>query len=739
MNRNYGIAAAFAAGLGAIAWVAYGYFGSHPLALTITSLIAAFYLLGAVELHRFRQATTSLRTALAALPDGPLPSLGDWLATLHPSLRNAVRLRIEGERAGLPGPSMTPYLVGLLVLLGMLGTFLGMVVTLNGAVLALESTTDLATIRAALAAPIKGLGLAFGTSIAGVAASAMLGLVSTLCRRERLLAALSLDTRIATSLRVFSLAHQREQTLESLQLQARLMPGVVEKMQAMMAQMERHNESLGERLLADQQRFYQHAQTAYADLASSVDHSLKHSLSESARLAGATITPVVEATMAGISRETAALQEKMSATVQQQLDGLARRFDTTVTTVADGWTGALARHDGRSEALVSGLHASLAGFNGTFERHAASLLASVDDRQAASQRAMANVVTQMAQQAGDQHTRLADASQLQLEAVAQRFGVTTASAAQSWRDALAQQQLGSENLSGAMQTAVTSLVESFEFRSAALLETVGQAHVTLQADLAGSDQHRLAAWTTALEGMAESLRDETQRAGAQSLAQQQQICTTLEQTARDVLTQAAEQARETIGVMERLIETACEAPRAAAQVVGEMREKLSDSMVRDKGMLEERSRIMATLGSLLDAVNQAATEQRDAIDALVASAATMLERAGAQFGDRIDHASEKVEAVAAQASGSAVDMASMGEAFGVAVQLFGASSEALTGQLQRIEAALGKSNTRSDEQLAYYVAQAREIVDLSMSSQKQIVDDLQQLAIRQMPMASEVA
>jgi outer membrane protein OmpA-like peptidoglycan-associated protein len=35
---------------------------------------------------------------------------------------------------------------------------------------------------------------------------------------------------------------------------------------------------------------------------------------------------------------------------------------------------------------------------------------------------------------------------------------------------------------------------------------------------------------------------------------------------------------------------------------------------------------------------------------------------------------------------------------------------------------------RSDEQLAYYVAQAREIIDLSLLSQKQIVDDLQQLA-----------
>jgi hypothetical protein len=38
--------------------------------------------------------------------------------------------------------------------------------------------------------------------------------------------------------------------------------------------------------------------------------------------------------------------------------------------------------------------------------------------------------------------------------------------------------------------------------------------------------------------------------------------------------------------------------------------------------------------------------------------------------------------------------------------------------------------TRSDEQLAYYVAQAREVIDLSLLSQKQIVEDLQRLAGR---------
>ena len=46
---------------------------------------------------------------------------------------------------------------------------------------------------------------------------------------------------------------------------------------------------------------------------------------------------------------------------------------------------------------------------------------------------------------------------------------------------------------------------------------------------------------------------------------------------------------------------------------------------------------------------------------------------------------------------------------------------------------------RSDEQLAYYVAQAREVVDLSVMSQKQILDDLQQLAATQAANGAEAA
>lgn len=40
---------------------------------------------------------------------------------------------------------------------------------------------------------------------------------------------------------------------------------------------------------------------------------------------------------------------------------------------------------------------------------------------------------------------------------------------------------------------------------------------------------------------------------------------------------------------------------------------------------------------------------------------------------------------------------------------------------------IGQSMSRSDEQLAYYVAQAREVIDLSISAQQGIVEDLRRL------------
>ena len=89
-----------------------------------------------------------------------------------------------------------------------------------------------------------------------------------------------------------------------------------------------------------------------------------------------------------------------------------------------------------------------------------------------------------------------------------------------------------------------------------------------------------------------------------------------------------------------------------------------------------------------------------------------------------------MESAAAQLTVGAVDVASLAEAFGAAVEGFSQSSDKLMAHLQRVDDSLGKSIARSDEQLAYYVAQAREVIDLSLASQKQIVEDLQRIAAR---------
>lgn len=650
MTRFLGLMA-FLLGLAVLGWVGAGYAGVHHFALAMTGLIAAGYLAGGIELLRFHRATAGLQEALGSAPASPL-ELAAWLGRLDPALRHPVRQRIEGERQALPGPVMTPFLVGLLVLLGMLGTFLGMVATLKGAVLALDGTTDLPSLRAALTAPVQGLGVAFGTSVAGVAASAMLGLVAALCRRERLQAAQWLDALTATQLREHTRAFQRERQsealLDNLQRQAAALPEAVgllaAQFEAAAAQMARHHEALGAGLLAGQARFHGEAQAAYAGLARSVDQTLKASLGEAAQAAGAVIQPAVAAAVQGIAEETGRLQQRLAEVVQAQLDGLSSRFDGTVQRVAA-----------------------------------------------------------------------------------------------TWEQSLAEQQRHGEALTGRLQQGLGEVVGEFRAQSAALLHAVDQAHGEQQAQAAEREAKRLATWTHSLEAMSGSLQQGWQQAGVLAEARQTAICDTLAQTAGGLQAQADSHARATLAEVSRLIDTASQAPRAAAELLGQLRGQLSDSLVRDNGLLEERARLMATLGSLLEAVNRAATEQRSAIDELVSTSAGLLQRASAQFGERLAAESERMADAASQVGASAVEVASLGEAFGAAVQLFSQSSEALTGQLQRIEAALDQSTARSDEQLGYYVAQARELIDLSVSSQKQIVDDLQRIAERPAPVAGALA
>ncbi|VCF07510.1 DUF802 domain-containing protein [Burkholderia pseudomallei] len=846
MSRFHVHLVVFFAGLAAVCWIGAGYAVSNPVALAVTLVIAAGYLAGALELRRYRQATSTLAQAVAALSEPPA-ALGAWLERLHPSLRHAVRVRVEGERVALPGPALTPYLVGLLVLLGMLGTLIGMVMTLRGTGAALESSTDLQAIRASLAAPVKGLGFAFGTSIAGVATSAMLGLLSALCRRERLDAAQALDAKIATTLRVHSHAHQRDETFRLLQRQADLMPTLVDRLQAMMHSLEQQSAASAERQIAGQQAFLGKAEETYARLASSVGQSLTDSVAESARVAGSALQPVMETTMAGLARETAALHDALTQAVQRQLDGLSAGFETTAAHVADVWRHALADHQRSSDALAQRLHGSIdrivESFDrrsadlldgvrarldatassvsdawrgalaqqeqaneahaernrqaletaaATFERHSAALLRAIGESHSALQATLesrdeqrlatwtdslssiaAKLGTEWAQtsaQAANRQQTICDAlahTARDLSAQATAFEQHTAallrtmseshSALQAtlesrdeqrlatWTDSLGSiaAKLGTEWAQTSAQAAnrqqticdalahtsrdLSAQATAFEQHTAALLRAMSESHSALQATLESRDEQRLATWTDSLGSIAAKLGTEWAQTSAQAASRQQAIYDALAHTARDLSAHTQAHASATIAEISQLVQAASEAPRIAAEVVAELRQKLSDSMVRDTAMLEERNRMLATLETLLDAVNHASSEQRAAVDALVATSSALLQRVGTQFTDEVGTQTDRLGWVAAQITGSAVEIASLGDALGAAVQSFGESNDKLVAHLQRIEAALDKSLARSDEQLAYYVAQAREVIDLSMMSQKQIIEELQRV------------
>jgi len=670
--------AAFLLGAAAVVWMAAGFVGSDVMAFTVTAVIGAVYVLGWVELRQYRRATVSLEQALANVPPG-LTELNDWLNRLDLSLQNAVRLRIEGERVALPGPVFTPYLVGLLVMLGLLGTFVGMVVTLNGAVLALESTTELHAIREGLAAPIKGLGLAFGTSVAGVAASAMLGLMSTLSRRERVHATRELDHQIATTFRPFSLVHNRQETYKALQQQAQALPLLVDRLQQMGEQLASMGQQISHTLVDSQQQFHLGVQGAMTELARSVDGSLKQTLADSGRMAGESLAPIVTAAMQDITQQARSTQDDLRKATQEQL--------TALGTTASALLADQARQDGERLQQWKG--------------------------------ALDDVTRSLA----DQFSQQSDAHAVKWEALQQQL--------------TAQQQQQND----ALQALWKVTAEQTDSRATALLAQIervfGEAEALVQSRIA-SEQQWLAESRERMQQVAEQMRIELVALRDAEADRAAAAVDRLDQLETVVAQQLASLGQTLEQPMARLIETASEAPRAAADVIAQLRRDISDNLERDNALIEERNRLIVQLTGLLDGMQTSASAQQQAVESLVNASRTLLDQTTAGFADKVSSETEKLSGLAAQLGASSTEVASLGEAFGVAVATYQDANNQLLDNLGRIEEALANSATRSDEQLAYYVAQAREIIDLSMLSQKEIFEELRRLQPQRQPEAEEV-
>jgi len=151
---------------------------------------------------------------------------------------------------------------------------------------------------------------------------------------------------------------------------------------------------------------------------------------------------------------------------------------------------------------------------------------------------------------------------------------------------------------------------------------------------------------------------------------------------------------------------------------------------RDQLALRERTMLLEKLATVLQEVQHAAGAQRDAIASLVQQATRLLEQASTQFTGTLQAQAGQAAEAAAHVAATSVEMSSLAQAFGQGVQQFQASNEKVLGTLAQLEATLQRSIERSDEQLAYYVAQAREVIDLSIAANADIVAQMRQLAAR---------
>ncbi len=654
---------------------------ANPVALVVTVAIGGVFCLGVVELVKYRYATATIVRSLSNA-DESVVDVEEWLNLLDASLRNAVRLRIQGERAGLPAPVLTPYLVGLLVMLGLLGTFAGMVDTLKGAVLALEGATDLAAIRAGLAAPIQGLGMAFGTSVAGVATSAMLGLMSALSRRDRMLATRSLDTVAATVFKRFSRADNQQRALDTLQVQTGELPAVASRLDAVAHRLER----LEATLVANQERLHASVSEVFKELAISMDATHKQSLEENARLACESIQPVVKGAMASVAEETKAVQRHLEEAAREHFRQVSEQLAETSEQTNQSFQSAMAEQNRTNDLLAGQMRATLEEFKAKFEQLAASMGESLEQ--------------------------------------------TAGALASQWRQTQSDSKKRQEETAASLKNAMAGIVEDVRAASGRLTDHMGELLASSE-DLVRTRIDTESRWLEGhgqrMEDLARTvktelvaLRDDEQQRGRAAVERLEN----LEAVLAGHLTTLGQSLE---APMARLIETASEAPRAAAQVIEHLRSEESKRMENEAGRLEEQKRVLEQIDALSRSLAKASVDQHAAVEELTASARQMLEGAAARFDERIGAGADRFSAVAETFAASAVDMASLGDSFGVAVALFGQCNEQMVENLGRIEESFEKAAERSDEQLGYYVAQARDVIDHCMLSQKEIVDDLQKL------------
>jgi len=637
MNRFFSLCA-FATGAIAIVSMTRAVAAGDTLTLLVMLLIAMGYAAGGIELWGFQRDNQRLFEVLSQTTseEGASADLNAWLSQLPESMRHSVSQRLTGELSALPGLALTPYLLGLLVMLGLMGTFVGMVATLGGAVVALEGSTELSAIREGLAAPIAGLGMAFGTSVAGVAASAMLGLIATLSRRERVRAVQVLDGLRNNQFRAHSLPHQRVQTYQMLQAQSAMLPqvtdtltGLSERMVVMGEQLVESDRLMAERLLQQQREFEAGVRDDFQKLTQAVADNMH------AALTGIGVE-VAQSLQPQLQQWFAKSAEQQTASLELQTSRLMDSHNAWFTEQREQSTQA--KHDAQAWQVA-------------LSQHAQDMVTALNSHQAQQLEQLTQEYGQMRdlEQAAQQSH--AERTETLLSKLEERF-----SALHTLEDARREQ----------MQSQWDALVAGFGLEISALQGHLGASFEGLSSGV----EQQLSALVTHLQ---ESMTD--------------------------------------------LVSSTAEAPKAASALIAQLKQETEQSLARDAGMLKERERLMTELSALAVELRSSTAQQQQVMDEVLEKSGQSLVQLSQSVGAHLDQSGQEL-------ASAAYDITALSQQFAESVGMFQAANEELQAALAKVSGDLIQAGERSDEQMGYYVAQAREIIDHNLQTQHNILTQL---------------
>lgn len=715
MNRmmlNCLAVAVFALGGVVVAWMGSAFMITNTLALLVIVAIALCYVTGIVELIRFNRDTTHLNGALKIVAESQ-HNLDAWLDRLPRNLRNPIRLRILGEQGVLPTLVLAPHLTGLLVMLGLLGTFVGMVITLQGAVSTLEGTSDLDAIRSGLTAPIQGLGLAFGTSVAGVSASAALGFVATLYRRERQTAIRALDASAAAAFRSHSPLGYREQVLTTLQEQTRAMPELVARLTEQSSGLENFFERIDRRLTSGQEAFHQQMLAIHRELAASVGQSLQQSLADSGRLAGDSIRPVVAEAMKAITIAASDTQRVVQVSTREQLQTVTQQLGQTTAELRTHWLGGLsqliegferlhgdaAKAASREQALIEQQQGAVTRINdliNTLDERSEAQRGQLSEQAKMFGVAAADLSARLDRHGSEQTERMLDTQEQLNERLAGHYQELSGRVAEDFRstaDAHSRQIL--EQITPLLHEAMDALVREAAAIQAALTDSATQHSEALSASAHNVASALDERWTVAL-----TVQRDTQAAFLQETG--------------NAITALHERFESSAG---QLLDT-----------LSSVRESTVDSVERETVLRREQQSLAGQLAVVAEAVQAGAASQHKALERFVANAEEMFAASGARADQQISVGTDRLTEVSDEFAVSVTELASLGDALLQLATGFDAANERLKSAAEQLESAVLTSASRSDEQMGYYVAQAREVIDYSVQAQQALIEQMRQLS-----------